>query len=62
MSNRDAEDHESPCLQRLQKWLSGRVTGSITPFWVPQKVTFIVTRAKIMLKFHDEQNPNKRQT
>ena len=37
-------------------------TGSITPFWVKQKVAFILTRVKIMIRFHDKQNPNKRQT
>jgi hypothetical protein len=43
-----------------------RVTGSITPFWDEQKADFIqilfVTIVKIMLRFHDEHNPNKRQT
>ena len=37
-------------------------TGSITPFWVKQKVDFIVTRVKIMIRFRDEPNSNKRQT
>ena len=37
-------------------------TGSITPFWIKQKVDFIVTRVKIMISFRNEQNSNKRQT
>jgi hypothetical protein len=42
---------------------SSRVTGSITPFWVEQKADFIqILFVTIMLRFHDEQNPNKRQT
>src|ERR1700677_3822402 len=47
-----------PLSRRLQ--LFPKITGSITPFWVKQKVDFIVTRVKIMIRFRDEPNSNKR--
>jgi len=51
-------------LRRGKSWQTTYfcLTGSITPFWVKQKVDFIVTRVKIMIRFRDEPNSNKRQT
>ena len=52
--------HLSSWNDQIRWWRGPRpleiFTGSIPPFWVKQKANSIVTRVKIMIRFHDEKS------